>query len=507
MRTASAGFQVLVSRAFCKNRSQSSNVKVCCDQIGQITLRSNANSSHGHQTTPPDAKLCSGFELKALPFPDRATPHFHLCYVCTIILLLCRYQIQYTVSDANNVAATSLTISITFVEVALVTGSFLFIGQANSTSSAQVQAQQLNTIGATPNAAFTTAVASVFQSWLTSATSSYVGQLTATLGTTAATVAATNTIELGLFSSVLTADVTVLNVALDQNATMALNVNSSEISQNYAFNVTLQVVVITADMLLSVFVDVLNSTYTRRRLLGSSAVSWTQPDAHHETSQAMQTSPEVTSLLLDKPPLSFQQPHQSLVASKTDYTRQPETQMHSSRSSAVTSTMQQERGQSMLAPEDKPLEQPIAGVISHSRSLQSSGSSSTVFPLASLLQFKMDMLLAAFSGTSGCSTDSLTDLFYEDSEAPDTLAELCGDDGGSQDLSLNTALLGVADSSVPLLQVGCMSSNVIICCLGFWQTFMLMRHRQVGFHPFPPKCTSCWHVEPTDISCQANFGT
>ncbi len=360
-------------------------------------------------------------------------------------------------SDANNVAAAPLTISITFVEVALVTGSFLFIGQANSMSSAQLQAQQLNTTGAAPNAAFTTVVASVFQSWLTSATGSYVDQLTATLGTTAATVAATNTIELGLFSSVLTTDVTVLNVAIDQNITMALNVNSSEIIQNYAFNVTLQVVVLTADMLLSVFVDVLNSTCTRRRLLGSSAFPWTQPDTHDKPSQVMQTSPAATASLLDKLPLSFQQPHQSLVASKTDYARQPEMQVHSSRSSIVTSTMQQPRGQSMLAHEDKALEQPAAGVISHSRSLQSSGSSSTVFPLASLLQFKMDMLLAAFSGTSGCSTDSLTDLFYEDSESPDTLAELCGGDGGSQDLSLNTALLGVADSSVPLLQVGCVS--------------------------------------------------
>ncbi len=403
-------------------------------------------------------------------------------------MLFCRYQIQYTVLDANNVAAAPLTISITFVEVALVTGSFLFIGQANSESSAQLQAQQLNTTGAAPNAAFTTAVASVFQSWLTSATSSYVGQLTATLGTTAATVAATNTIELGLFSSVLTADVTVLNVAIDQNITMALNVNSSEIIQNYAFNVTLQVVVLTADMLLSVFVDVLNSTYTRRSLLGSSVLPWTQPDAHRETSQAMQPSPEAKALLLDKLPLSFQQPHQSLVASKSDYARQPEMQVHSTRSSIVPSTMQQPRGQSMLPHEDKPVEQPTAGVISnsrsiqssssssshedkpvekpaagviaHSRSLQSSGSSSTVFPLASLLQFKMDMLLAAFSGTSGCSTDGLTDLFYEDSEPPDTLAELCGGDGGSQDLSLNTALLGTANSSVPLLQVGCVSSNV-----------------------------------------------
>ncbi len=392
-------------------------------------------------------------------FHDRASLQPHLCHFHTFILLLCRYQIQYTVLDANNVAATPLTISITFVEVALVTGSFLFIGQANSTSSAQLQAQQLNTTGAAPNTAFTTAVASVFQTWLTSATSSYVGQLTATLGTTAATVAATNTIELGLFSSVLTADVTVLNVAIDQNVTMALNVNSSEIIQNYAFNVTLQVVVLTADMLLSVFVDVLNSTYTRRRLLGSSAFPWTHPDTHHETSQAMQTSPEATAVLLDKLPLSSEEPHQSLVAYKKDYARQPEMQVHSTSSSIVPSTMQQARGQSILAHEDKPAEQPTAGV-SHSRSLQSSGSSSTVFPLASLLQFKMDMLLAAFSGTSGCSTDSLTDLFYADSEPPDTLAELCGVDRGSQDLSLNAALLGTANSSVPLLQVNCMSSNV-----------------------------------------------
>ena len=399
------------------------------------------------------------------------------------MVLFCRYQIQYTASDANNVAATPLTISIAFVEVALVTGSFLFIGQANSMSSAQLQAQQLNTTGVAPNAAFTTAVALVFQSWLTSATSSYVDQLTATFGTTAATVAATNKIELGLFSAVLTADVTVLNVAIDQNVTMALNVNSSEIIQNYAFNVTLQVVVLTADMLLSVFVDVLNSTYTRRRLLGSSALPWTQPDTHHEPSEAMQTSPEATALLLEKPPLSFQQPHQSLVASKTDYARQPQMQVHNSRSSIVPSTMQQPLGQSMLAHEDKPLEQPAAG-ISHSRSLQSPGSSSTVFPLASLLQFKMDMLLAAFSGTSGCSADSLTDLFYEDSEPPDTLAELCEGDGGSQDLSLSTALLGIANSSVPLLQVGCMSYNVFLvsgslscqCASGRWVVHVFQMH-------------------------------
>jgi len=380
-------------------------------------------------------------------------------------VLFCRYQIQYTVFDANNVAATPLTISITFVEVALVTGSFLFIGQANSMSSAQLQAQQLNTTEAAPNAAFTTAVASVFRSWLASATTSYVDQLTATLGTTAATVAATNTIELGLFSSVLTTDVTVLNVAIDENVTMALNGNSSEIMQKYAFNVTLQVVVLTADMLLSVFVDVLNSTYTRRRLLGSSALPWTQPDTHHEPSQAIQTSPEATASLLDALPLSFQQPCQPLVASKTIYAHQPEMQVHSTRSSLVTSTMQQPRGQSILAHEDTLLEQPAASVVCHSRSLQSSDSSSTVFPLASLLQFKMDMLLAAFSGTSGCSIDSLTDLFYEDSEPPDTLAELCGVDGGSQDLSLNTALLGIANRSVPLLQVGCMSSNVNACFL------------------------------------------
>ena len=406
-------------------------------------------------------------------------------------------------SDANNVAAAPLTISITFVEVALVTGSFLFIGQANGISSAQLQARQLNTTGAAPNAAFTTAVASVFQSWLTSATSSYVDQLTATLGTTAATVAATNTLELGLFSSVLTADVTMLNVEVDQSITMALNVNSSELIQNYAFNVTLQVVVLTADMLLSVFVDVLNSTYTRRRLLGSSASLWTQPDTHQKPSQSMQTSPEATALLLNALPLSFQQPHQSLVAPEADYARQPETQVHDSRTNLVTSTMQQPHAQRVLAHEDKPIEQPAAGEISHSRSLQSSSSSSTVFPLASLLQFKMDMLLAAFSGTSGCSTDSLTDLFYEDSEPPDTLAELCGGDGGSQDLSLNTALLGVANSSIPLLQVGCLSSNVEKCFLVSGSLSCQCANRQVDFCPVFQM--SSWHLEPNDISCQAKI--
>jgi len=88
-----------------------------------------------------------------------------------------------------------------------------------------------------------------------------VDQLTAALGTSADTVAAINSLELGLFSSVLAPDVAILSATIDHNVTAALSCNSSNV---YAYSVTLQVAVLTADMLLSVFVNVLNSTYTRQ---------------------------------------------------------------------------------------------------------------------------------------------------------------------------------------------------------------------------------------------------
>ncbi len=177
-----------------------------------------------------------------------------------------RYLIEYGASDSSGVAAAPLTISITFVEVALVTGSFLFIGQADSTIEAQQHAAQLYTPGTAPNSAFTADIATVFQTWLASNVTTYVDQMTAALGASTAVIAAVNTLELGIFSTVLVPDVTVLNATIDQNVTSLLSINSSNPSQTYAYNVTLQV----ADMLLSVFVDVLNSTDSRRRLLSSS---------------------------------------------------------------------------------------------------------------------------------------------------------------------------------------------------------------------------------------------
>ena len=64
-------------------------------------------------------------------------------------------------------------------------------------------------------------------------------------------------------------------------------------------------------------------------------------------------------------------------------------------------------------------------------------------------------MLAAFGGTSGCSTSSMAALFYDDADVPDSLDDLCGTDGGTVDLSMNEALLATVKSTVPLLQVCC----------------------------------------------------
>lgn len=390
--------------------------------------------------------------------------------------LLCRYQIQYTVSDANNVAAAPLTISVTFVEVALVTGSFLFIGQANSTGSAQLQAQQLNATGTVSNAALTAAVASVFQAWLASATSGYVGQLTATLGTNAATVAATNTLELGLFSSVLTADVAVLNATIDQDITAALDVNGSDIVQNYAYNITLQIAVLTADMLLSVFVDVLNSTYPSRRLLGSSPLLWSQPDMHWESAEAVVNSPPAEPPIWHEVSAHFTQSQQLLLGILVAHSQQLRLQGHHLQADLQTITMPSPAGQDQLPKKSLGVLRSAEEVTRLRRSLQST-SSSSAFPLASLLQFKMDFVLAAFSGTSGCSTDTLTDLFYESSDPPDALAQLCGGNGGTQDLSLNQALQAAANSSFPLLQVTTLEFSYTNCAASVHTSWCARRHQ------------------------------
>ena len=316
---------------------------------------------------------------------------------------MCRYQIQYTVSDAEYVAAKPIAISITFVEVAVVTGSFLLIGQAANSSLAQQQAAQLNTTASAANSALATAVATVYQTWLAAATSSYVGQLTSSLGASAATVAASNTLHLGQFSSVGVPDVTILAAAIDQKVSAALNTDSSSVMQNYAYNVTLQVAVLTSDMLLSVFVDVLNSTGYRRRLLSSEAPA--------ERLWPLQKQKQAATMHSDAIPIPV---HEHVLVQH--------------RASAVA--------------------------VNPSRHLmQSTSSNTSPFPLASLLQFKMDLVLAAFTGTSGCSTDSLTDLFYQHQEPPADLATLCGADNSAADYSLSQALLNGANSSVSLLQV------------------------------------------------------
>ena len=86
----------------------------------------------------------------------------------------------------------------------------------------------------------------------------------------------------------------------------------------------------------------------------------------------------------------------------------------------------------------------------HLRSLQSTTSE---FPLVSLLTFKVDLLLAAFASTSRCSTASVTALFYDDEDTPESLDDLCGTDSGAVDLTMNQALLASTNSSIPLLQV------------------------------------------------------
>ena len=144
-----------------------------------------------------------------------------------------------------------------------------FVGQASSADEAAQHAVRLSTQGTAPSYALTSSAASVYQSWLTKATFEYVQSMTAAIGSDASLDAAVNVLELGLFGSVLASDVTVLNATVASGITALLNVNSSS-TQNYAYNVTLQVAVLTADMLLSVFVDVLNATNSRRRLLHSS---------------------------------------------------------------------------------------------------------------------------------------------------------------------------------------------------------------------------------------------
>ena len=386
----------------------------------------------------------------------------------------CRYQITYRVVGADEVAATPLILSITFVEVAVITGSFLFITQAPNASMAQQRALQLNTTGSAPNAALTTAVARVFQAWLASATSTYVKDLTATLGTTAASIAASNTLQLGQFSSVTMQDVTVGSTVIDPNVTAALNTGSSADTQNYAYNVTLQVAVLTADMLVSVFVDVLSiSTGAKRRLLVSKSglatdKLWAAAQHKRPTSTAVWDkvtgqfaasglrlipSPSPDDQLLIQQ-LGLDMPQHSAPA---DATRtEPHSASVRAQQTQHTSPVLVQSGAGTPVPYKGPASAlgragPFQSVLL--RHLLQSTASTTAFPLASLLLFKKDLLLAAFTSTSGCSTDSIDDLFYQGSGSPDVVRAICEDNNGLADYSLNVALLAMSSSSVPLLQV------------------------------------------------------
>ena len=384
-----------------------------------------------------------------------------------------------------------LAISITFVEAALVTGSFLFIGQAHSPVEAQQHAVQLYTSGTAPNSALTADIAAVYQTWLTSNVSAYVAHMTTTLGASTAVVAAVNTLELGLFSSVQVSDVTVLNATIDQSVTAILNINSSEAVQNYCYNVTLQVTVLTADMLLSVFVDVLNSTTQRRRLMSSS--DWQANAVNH----SMLTVPNpparldhsaVGSHLLGTMPVA---PFSKATISKQlPVTVSTESLQHeqaltgdlpaSSQNCSSATAVQEADVRPYLLPLQAhvPNSAKAAGVLpasggsllpsyqqirqaqANARSLKGTASASA-FPLVSLLAFKVDLMLAAFGGTSGCNANSVAALFYDDVEVPDSLEDLCGSDGSSADLSLNYALHFSANGSVPLLQV-CNAAAVLL---------------------------------------------
>ena len=412
-----------------------------------------------------------------------------------ITSLFCfRYLIQYSVSDSSGVAAVPLAISITVVEVALVTGSFLFIGQAHSPAEAQQHTVQLYTSGTAPNSALTADIAAVYQTWLASNVSAYVSQMTTALGASTAVVAAVNILELGLFSSVQVSDVTVLNATIDQAVTADLNINSTEAVQNYCYNVTLQVTVLTADMLLSVFVDVLNGTTQRRHLMSSSdwqsrAVDHSmltvsthapaRPDHAAVSSHLSGTLPAVpfSNATVSKlvpvtmlKPLQHEQDLTGDLAASSQSCSSAAAVQEADDSARLLSLQAQMHvptlakavgvlpasGDSLL-----PMYQLINQAQAHARALQSTASASA-FPLVSLLTFKVDLTLAAFGGTSGCNADSVAALFYDDAEVPDSLEDLCSTDGNTADLSLNRALHLSANGSVPLLQV----CNATVVCLG-----------------------------------------
>lgn len=318
----------------------------------------------------------------------------------------CRYQIQYDVSDSSERPALSLVLNVTFVESVIIIGSFLFIGQAASSSTAQQNVLALCNASSAVNAAFTATVASVFQSWLANTTSAYVSQLVTGQMSDAAGVSASNSARLALFSDVTQPDMQVLNASIDQNITSMLVGGSTAAVQTYVYNVTLQATVLTASLLASVFVDVLNdsdSTVNSRRLL-SEPLAMDKLQHNTDTRAWLQPEPNLGTAL----------------------------KQHDDYSSGSSNEYEDSRNRA------------------NPRHLQATQTSSA-FPLASLMLFKVDLTLAAFQGTSGCSKTSIGNLFYGGADPPEPLQHLCAKSDG--DLSFNEALLKLADGSIPLLQV------------------------------------------------------
>lgn len=351
-----------------------------------------------------------------------------------LTVVWCRYQIKYSVSDYSGAAAAPLTIDITFVEVAFVTGGFLFIAQADSVNHAQQHAAQLSTAGTDANTAIIADLATVLHTWLTSATSTYVSQMTAHLGADNHTVATVNTLKLGTFSAVVPSDVKVLNASIDWTSTAAVNTNNAAATQKYALRVVVQVAVLTSNMLQSVYVDILSDVNgtsnlsSKRRLQGTS------------------DSNLLVSLLPSPEPPPMMQTTRDHIPASNGLSR--------GMGSSLFQRILQQTGSltaTVLASAWEDLHAQVRNLLA-----TSPGAS---FPLASLLAFKRSLVLAGFDGTTGCSTDSLKALFYTDSQAPAGISDICVGNGSAADYSMNAALLASASPSVPLLQV---------CCAAAW---------------------------------------
>lgn len=165
--------------------------------------------------------------------------------------------------------------------------------------------------------------------------------------------------------------------------------------QKYAFNVTVQVAVLTSNMLKSVYVDVLSdlaglSNPSSRQRLHSSPHSKLSAALLHssESAPSMQTTSDhiaaSNGFSRGTAPLPFQQTLQ-------------QTDSKTARAAGLATAREDLQGQ-------------VRSLLGTSLDSQ--------FPVASLLAFKSNWALAAFDGTSGCDTDSLTALFYQDSELP-----------------------------------------------------------------------------------------